>query len=85
MTECKPLGVSEEVLARLFALTPSGVHRAILKGTFPIATYGRGKRRFADPRIVDAYFAARTAEQLAAFHAMSSLNPKALTLASGAR
>jgi hypothetical protein len=59
-------------LAPLFGLAPSGVHRAILRGTFPIETYGTGTRRFADPRIVETYFAARRAEQLVALDIMTS-------------
>lgn len=67
----KPLGISIQALAPLFGLAPCGVYRAILRGTFPIETYGTGRRRFADPGIVHAYFSARTAEQLAALDIMT--------------
>jgi hypothetical protein len=60
-----PAGMSIERLARRFGLTTSGIYAVIGKGRFPIPTFRSGKRRYADPRIVRDYFAAKRAEGLA--------------------
>jgi hypothetical protein len=67
MTTLKlPPGMSIQKLAPRFGLTVSGVYNAIGKGRFPIPTFRSGKRRYADPRVVRDYFAAKRSEGLAA-------------------
>jgi hypothetical protein len=66
MTTFEPPRVSVQELAAQFGRSESGVYRAIVRGQFPIPTFRSGKRRYADPRIVRDYFAAKRSEGLAA-------------------
>jgi hypothetical protein len=60
-------GMPVKALAPLFGLTPRAVRSAIGAGVFPVATYiDRDRRRYADPQVVKAYFAAKHAEGAAA-------------------
>lgn len=49
-------------LAEIFGLRPASIRNAISAGTFPVATYVDGVRRFADYRDVAAHIDAKRAE-----------------------
>jgi hypothetical protein len=66
------LGMTVKELAPLFGLTPRAIRSAIGAGLFPITTYlDRDRRRYADPQVVKAYFAAKHAESTAALASMT--------------
>jgi hypothetical protein len=67
-----PPGVPLKKLAPQFGLSMSGIYTAISNGRFPIPTYRRGKGRYANPKVVKAYFAARRCEGLAALAGITS-------------
>lgn len=61
-----PPGVPLKKLAPQFGLSMSGIYAAIGRGVFPIPTYRRGKGRYAGQKAVEAFFAAKRIEGLAA-------------------
>jgi hypothetical protein len=74
-TESMPsLGMTVKELAPLFGLTHRAVRSAIGTGVFPVPTYLDGdRRRYADPQVVKAHFAAKHAESSAALATQSSI------------
>jgi hypothetical protein len=61
-----PRGICMKRLAPLFGLSMSGIYAAIADDRFPIPTYRRGKGRYANPQVLEAYFEAKKAEGMAA-------------------
>jgi hypothetical protein len=60
------LGMPVKELAPLFGQTPRAIRSAIGAGVFPIPTYLRNDRRYADRQVVKDYFAVKHAESSAA-------------------
>jgi hypothetical protein len=67
------LGMSVKELAPLFGLTPRAIRSAIGACVFPIPTYLKDGRRYADRQVVKDYFAAKHAESAAALTTKSKI------------